>query len=52
MDEKCFYQRTIQDVDWCDLDDHMCVLMGCDCCDEYENQKKELEEELDRGVGA
>lgn len=51
MDEKCYYQRTIGDVDWCDLDDHMCVLMGYTSCDEYEAQKKEILEELNKGVG-
>jgi len=54
---RCSYQRTIVgrndegeikgEVEWCDLNDCVCILMTLDTCEEYELEK----EELLKGVG-
>ena len=43
--ERCYYMRTRgnaeESIDWCDLEDCICVLMSGDECVEYEEFIKE-----------
>lgn len=43
--DRCPEQKTIGDVDFCTLEETICVLMGYDTCDYYEQIKKEWEAE-------
>lgn len=38
---KCPNMKSIDDIDWCELEDHLCVLMGTSECSEWEEIKKE-----------
>ena len=49
-EERCPEQKTYGDVDFCTLEETVCVLMGYSSCDIYEGYKEEwLKEEQNAG---
>ena len=43
--ERCPNVTHYPDIDYCSLDDHICLLESGDTCEEYEDFLKELENE-------